>query len=154
MLVPATDDLIATIVESTFSMFRNGDCDHSYLETRAILAPTLDVVTSINDYMSNLHIAESKTYFSCDTLCKSNSNNGISADVYTPEFLNGFLRASGHSMGLCNGTRLVITKLSDNVVQAKIMTGSNAGARVPRIAMTLSAPRLCYDTVSSKQGHS
>lgn len=47
----------------------------------------------LNDYMSQLHVAESKTYFNSDTICKSDSSNDILVDVHTPEFLNG-LRAS------------------------------------------------------------
>ncbi|XP_019162782.1 PREDICTED: uncharacterized protein LOC109159154 [Ipomoea nil] len=166
MLLPSTGDHIATIVDSTFPMLKNGGCDHKYLESRAILAPTLDVVNSINEYMSHLHVAESKTYFSCDTVCKSDSSDGILADVHTPEFLNG-LRASGipnhaltlkvgspvmllrnidHSMGLCNGTRLVITKLAEHVVEAKIVSGNNCGTRVliPRMSMTPTDIRLPF----------
>ncbi|XP_031119009.1 ATP-dependent DNA helicase PIF1-like [Ipomoea triloba] len=114
MLLPSNGNDIATIVDSIFPLFKEG---------------------------------ESKTYLSCDTVCKSNSNNGILVDMHTPEFLNG-LKASGipnhaltlkvgspvmllrnidHSMGLCNGTRLIITRLSDHVVEAKIVTGNNAG---------------------------
>ncbi|XP_019170931.1 PREDICTED: uncharacterized protein LOC109166402 [Ipomoea nil] len=110
--------------------------------------------------------SECKTYFSCDTVCKSDSVSGILGDVHTPEFLNG-LRASGipnhaltlkvgspvmllrnidHSLGLCNGTRLVITRLSEHVIEAKILTGDNAGSSVliPRMSMTPSDTRLPF----------
>ncbi|CAA0821051.1 PIF1 helicase [Striga hermonthica] len=42
------DDPIATIVESIYPMFKNATDDPSYLKDRAILAPTLEVVGSIN----------------------------------------------------------------------------------------------------------
>ncbi|XP_031108664.1 uncharacterized protein LOC116013152 [Ipomoea triloba] len=94
------------------------------------------------------------------------SLNGILADMHTPEFLNG-LKASGipnhaltlkvgspvmllrnidHSMGLCNGTRLIITRLSDHVVEAKIVTGNNAGqiVLIPRMSMTPTDTRLPF----------
>ncbi|XP_031096827.1 uncharacterized protein LOC116001065 [Ipomoea triloba] len=143
LLLQTVGDPIATIVSNTFPMFNSGDHDTSFLENRAILAPTLDDVNSINDYMSDMHLAESKTYHSCDSICRTKTSNGILADVHTPEFLNG-LRASGipnhalrlkiglpvmllknidHSLGLCNGTRLVVTKLSEHVVEGKIMSG-------------------------------
>ncbi|XP_031120292.1 uncharacterized protein LOC116023431 [Ipomoea triloba] len=64
MLLLSNGDTIATIVESTFPMFQNGSCNNSFLETRAILAPTLDVVNAVNDYMSSMHEAESRTYIS------------------------------------------------------------------------------------------
>ncbi|XP_031096932.1 ATP-dependent DNA helicase PIF2-like [Ipomoea triloba] len=71
MLLPTNVDPIATIVENTFPMFQNGSCDNSFLQSRAILAPTLDVVNAVNDYMSNLHEAESRTYLSCDSVCRT-----------------------------------------------------------------------------------
>ncbi|XP_031124302.1 uncharacterized protein LOC116027013 [Ipomoea triloba] len=131
MLLPANGNDIATIVDSIFLLFKEGGCQQQYISNRAILAPTLDVVNAINEYMTDLHVAESKTYLSCDTVCKADSGNGILADMHTPEFLNG-LKASGipnhaltlkvgspvmllrnidHLMGLCNGTRLIITRL-------------------------------------------
>ncbi|XP_031116689.1 uncharacterized protein LOC116020351 [Ipomoea triloba] len=166
MLLSSNGDPIATIVESTFPMFQNGSCDNSFLESRAILAPTLDVVNAINDYMSSMHEAESRTYLSCDSVCKTDNGSGVLADVHTPEFLNG-LKASGipnhsltlkvgspvmllrnidHSLGLCNGTKLVVTRLSEHVIEAKIMSGSHSGTRVlvPRLSMTPSDPRLPF----------
>ncbi|XP_019172007.1 PREDICTED: uncharacterized protein LOC109167446 [Ipomoea nil] len=166
MLLSSTGDPIATIVESTFPMFQNGSCDNSFLESRAILAPTLDVVSAVNEYMSNMHEAESRTYLSCDSVCRAENGDGVLANVHIPEFLNG-LKASGipnhsltlkvgspvmllrnidHSLGLCNGTRLVVTRLSEHVIEAKIMSGSHAGTRVliPRMSMTPSDPRLPF----------
>ncbi|XP_031106279.1 uncharacterized protein LOC116010925 [Ipomoea triloba] len=108
--------------------------------------------------MTDLHVADSRTYLSCDMVCKADSNKGILYDMHTPEFLNG-LKASGipnhaltlkvgspvmllrnidHSIGLCNSTRLIITRVSDNVVEAKIVTDNNAGqiVLIPRMSMT------------------
>ncbi|XP_031120878.1 uncharacterized protein LOC116024115 [Ipomoea triloba] len=166
MLLSSRGDNIATIVDSIFPMFKELSCHNEYMKSRAILAPTLDVVHSINEYMSDMHIAESKTYLSCDTVCSSDSSNGMLADMHTPEFLNG-LKASGisnhtltlkvgslvmllrnidHSLGLCNGTRLVITRLSDHVVEAKIVSGNNAGeiVLIPRMSMTPTDIRLPF----------
>ncbi|XP_019157753.1 PREDICTED: uncharacterized protein LOC109154409 [Ipomoea nil] len=96
---------------------------------------------SINQYMNDHNPAEGKTYLSCDSVCKSDSNVDMLADLHTPEFLNG-LRCSGvpnhaltlkvgspvmllrnidHTLGLCNGTRLIVTRLADHVLEAKIM---------------------------------
>ncbi|XP_019167582.1 PREDICTED: uncharacterized protein LOC109163289 [Ipomoea nil] len=103
LLLPCIDDPIQTIVDSIFPDFMNARCDPNYMQT------------------------ESKTYFSCDTVCKADSDND-------------------HSLGLCNGTRLVITRLSEHVIEAKIMTGDNAGSSVliPRMSMTPSETRLPF----------
>ncbi|XP_019195872.1 PREDICTED: uncharacterized protein LOC109189717 [Ipomoea nil] len=166
MLLPSNGDHIETIVRSRFPMFAHGNSNASYLQDRAILAPTLDVVNSVNEYMSDLHTAESRTYFSCDTVCKADTGSGIMGDVHTPEFLNG-IRASGipnhaltikigspvmllrnidHSVGLCNGTRLVITKLADRAIEAELIDGTNKGAKVliPRMSMSPSDTRLPF----------
>ncbi|XP_019184696.1 PREDICTED: uncharacterized protein LOC109179655 [Ipomoea nil] len=159
MLLPFYGYHIKTIVRSTFPMFANGNSNASYLQGRSILAPTLEVVKSVNEYISELHTAESRTYFSCDTICKADADAGILGDVHTPEFLNGIralgvpnhaltlkigspvmlLRNIDHSVGLCNGTRLVITKLADCVIEAELMDDANKGTKVliPRMSMSL-----------------
>ncbi|XP_019196361.1 PREDICTED: uncharacterized protein LOC109190351 [Ipomoea nil] len=166
LLLKCDDDPIATIVDSTFPNFRLGIDDLSYLNDSAILAPTLYVVDSINQYMNDHNPAEGKTYFSCYSVCKSDSNIDMLADLHTPEFLNG-LRCSGvpnhvltlkvgspvmllrnidHTLGLCNGTRLIVTRLADHVLEGKIMCGTNVGTRVliPRMSLTPSDPRLSF----------
>ncbi|XP_019153446.1 PREDICTED: uncharacterized protein LOC109149910 [Ipomoea nil] len=118
-------------------MFRSGNRDHGYLKDRAILAPTLDVVDTINEYMNDYNNAAGRTYLSCDSVCKYDLNVDMLADLHTPEFLNG-LRCSGvpnhsltlkvgspimllrnidHSLGLCNGTRMIISMLVDHIIE-------------------------------------
>lgn len=53
--------------------------DHKHLETRAILAPTLDVVDHVNECMNGMNKASSKMYLSCDFVCKSDTN----ADIFS-----------------------------------------------------------------------
>ncbi|XP_031090994.1 ATP-dependent DNA helicase PIF1-like [Ipomoea triloba] len=157
-LLETNGDPIATIVESTFPRFRSGNNDTTDLQHSAILAPTLDVVDSINQFMNDHNSGEGKTYLRCDSECKSNSNGDMLSDLHTPEFLNG-LRCSGvpnhsltlkvqspvmllrnidHSLGLCNGTRLILTRLADHVLEGQIMCGMNAGAKVliPKMSLT------------------
>ncbi|KAL8511756.1 hypothetical protein ACS0TY_018263 [Phlomoides rotata] len=125
---------------------RNKMDDHCYLQDRVILAPTLDT----------------RTYLSSDQSCMSDSN----FDIHTPEFLNTLkcsgvpdhelnlkvgtpvmlLRNIDHSKGLCNGTRLVITRLIDRLIEGKVLTGSNSGelALIPRLSPTPSDHRLPF----------
>jgi len=57
------------------------------------------------------------------------------------------LRNIDHAMGLCNGTRLIITRLSEHVVEAKIVAGHNAGqiVLIPRMSMTPTNTRLPFN---------
>ncbi|XP_019184421.1 PREDICTED: uncharacterized protein LOC109179380 [Ipomoea nil] len=75
MLLSSEGDHIETIVRNTFPMFVNQNSNPEHLQGRAILAPTLDVVNSVNEYMSALHTAENRTYFSFDAVCKADANN-------------------------------------------------------------------------------
>jgi PIF1-like helicase len=157
---------IEAIVEDTYPMFRDSIDDPMFLKDRAILAPTLDVVDSINEYMNNLNSSEGYTYLSSDSSAKSDAGNDFLSDLHTPEFLNGIkcsgvpnhelhlkvgtpvmlLRNMDYSMGLCNGTRLVVTRLSTHVLECKILTGAKTGEKVliPRMSLTPSDVRIPF----------
>lgn len=78
------------------------------------------------------------------------------------------LRNINQSLGMCNGTRLIITRLGDRVLEGEIITGTNKGQRVciPRIVLNSTGckwpftlrrcqfpVRLCYAmTVNKSQG--
>ncbi|XP_019194871.1 PREDICTED: uncharacterized protein LOC109188696 [Ipomoea nil] len=100
--------------------------------------------------MTNLNVAECRTYFSSDSVCPTESTSDVVAGLHTPELLNGLkcsglpnhcltlkigspamlLRNIDPSAGLCNGTRLIITRLADHVVEAKLLFGNAAGSKV------------------------
>ncbi|XP_031108406.1 uncharacterized protein LOC116012871 [Ipomoea triloba] len=166
ILLQYIDNPIAAMVESTFLNYETACTDSQFLHSRAILAPTLDVVDGINDYMNEMNNGDSKTYLSCDTVCKAYDSADTLGDLHTPEFLNG-LRCSGipnhfltikvgspvmllrnidHSLGLCNGTRLIVTRLVDHVLEAKIMSGTHEETKVliPRMSLTPSDTRLPF----------
>ncbi|XP_031096989.1 uncharacterized protein LOC116001240 [Ipomoea triloba] len=166
LLLKSNGDHISSIVKSTFPNFTGASSDGSCFKKSAILAPTLEVVNEVNQYMFNLTEGEGKTYLSFDTTCKGDGSSSVLADVHAPEFLNT-ITASGlpnhsltlkvgspvmlimnidHSLGLCNGTRLVVTKLGNHVVEGSILAGPNAGTKVliARMTITPSDPRLPF----------
>ncbi|XP_057779230.1 uncharacterized protein LOC130997807 [Salvia miltiorrhiza] len=116
--------------------------------------------------MISLNTCEGRLYLSSDTMCKSDSTTKLLQQIHTPEFLNSIkcsgvpnhelflkvgtpimlLRNIDHANGLCNGTRLVVTKLGNHVLEAKILMGDNAGEKVliPRMTLTPADPRLPF----------
>ncbi|CAH9106758.1 unnamed protein product, partial [Cuscuta europaea] len=70
-------------------------------------------------------------------------NHELTLKVGTPVML---LRNIDHSMGLCNGTRLIITRLGDHILEAKVLTGRSMGQQVliPRLSLTPSDVRLPF----------
>lgn len=111
-------------------------------------------------------LGEEKVYLSCDSICRHDENADHMADVYTTEFLNSInryglpyhelklkigalimlMRNIDKSMGLCNGTRLIVSRLFDRVIEAIVMSGKSAGQKVllARIVITPSDSRLSF----------
>ncbi|XP_022003337.1 uncharacterized protein LOC110900779 [Helianthus annuus] len=104
-------------------------------------------------------------YLSSDSICQTDKGkNEAHARLYSPDVLNGLkisglpnhrlvlkvgvpvmlLRNIDQQNGLCNGTRLRITKLYKRVIEAEIISGGNIGTRtfIPRISLTPSDKRI------------
>ncbi|CAN1135601.1 ATP-dependent DNA helicase PIF1 [Linum perenne] len=133
-------------------------------------------------------IMEEKIYLSSDTLTTPGPNQTNLELQYPTEFLNGLsfngmpehqlrfkpyalvmlLRNLNPSAGLCNGTRILLTHLANNVVCGLIIGGTFEGtvAIIPRIVLDITDPnwpftlrrrqyplRLCYAmTINKSQG--
>ncbi|XP_019239881.1 PREDICTED: ATP-dependent DNA helicase PIF1-like [Nicotiana attenuata] len=166
LIINNSGDPTSAIVESTYPDFLTHCSDITYLQQRGILAPTLDMVESINEYMVSLNHTEPKTFLSSDTICMSDDAFTGLEHVHTPEFLNTIkcsgipnhvitlkvgvpvmlLRNIDPSSGLCNGTRLIITRLGNRVIEAKLLSGNMAGQKVfiPRMSLTPSDARIPF----------
>ncbi|CAH9081769.1 unnamed protein product [Cuscuta epithymum] len=51
-----------------------------------------------------------------------------------------------HSSGLCNGTRLIVTKLGTHILEAQMMSVINAGKKflIPKLSLTPSDLKLAF----------
>jgi len=154
-----TDDLkIKAIFEYTYPDFITNYFNMEYLKQRAILTPTNDLADEINAYILDIVPKQSKEYLSVDSISKCFDTCNDADILYPTEYLNTLnannfpqhrlllkvgvpimlLRNLNQSIGLCNGTRLIITNLGDNIIEAAIITGTNIGSKVyiPRINLT------------------
>ncbi|XP_072066918.1 uncharacterized protein [Arachis hypogaea] len=132
-------DPIKAICKATYPKLFGPLESHHGLHDRAILAQTLQHVDEINNYMMTLNSAKSQKFFSSDKACPTEGNNELLASVHIPEFLNT-IRCSGvsnheltlkvgtpimllrnidHTVGLCNGTHLVVTKLGKHIIETR-----------------------------------
>ena len=187
VLLPESDNLSAAF-DSVYDGFFFKYANRDYLAQRAIVCPTNTVVDELNDAVIKRVPGVARTYLSCDSISKSTDHVGDADLLYPPEFLNSItasnfpqhslslklgvpvmlLRNINQSIGLCNGTHLIITRLGDRVLEGEVITGSNKGARVciPRIVLNsigLKYPftlrrcqfhvRICYAmTINKSQG--
>ncbi|CAH4036392.1 unnamed protein product [Pieris brassicae] len=140
------------IVDTIYPDIQNlTERNFNWLCSRAIVSPRNESVNEINKIIMENVPGEFKSYKSIDTVCN------IEDTVHYPqEYLNS-LNPSGlpsHELQLkvgtpvmllrnlcppsmCNGTRLLVKELRENVIVATIITGAAAGqlAHIPRIPM-------------------
>ena len=117
----------------------------------------------INDHVLALVPGQEKEYLSCDST--GSSADGVrNIDIFYPvEVLNTvkvnnfpyhrlvlkvgvpimLIRNISQSIGLLNGTRLIITRLAEKVIEVRVMTGSNIGdvVYIPRICLSVKDPK-------------
>jgi ATP-dependent DNA helicase PIF1 len=147
LLIQSSSDPIGDIVEAIYPNLLQNMLIPNFFQDRAILAPTLEVVEKINDYVLALMPGEPKEYLSCDSIQKCDDDVGVDYRWITTEFLNEIkcsgmpnhklihkvgalimlLRNIDVSSGLCNGTSLIVNYVGTNVIGAQIATGTNIG---------------------------
>lgn len=146
-MVASEQELIECIFPDVSKNYNNID----WLAERAILAPKNEKVNRINEIIQSKIPGKTFTYLSIDTVTEEEQ-----AVNYTTEFLNT-LEPSGmatHKLTLkigsiiillrnlyppmmCNGTRMIVTNLTNNLIEAKIISGKykNEIFFIPRIPM-------------------
>jgi ATP-dependent DNA helicase PIF1 len=147
LLVKSITNPIGDIINAIYPDLLKNMFLPRFFEDRAILAPTLEIVDQINDYVLSMMPGEGTEYLSCDSVTRVDSDTAIDHRWITTEFLNEIkcsglpnhklilkigvpvmlLRNVDVSSGLCNGTRLTVTYLGTNVIGAVIVTGTNIG---------------------------
>ncbi|KAH1061066.1 hypothetical protein GYH30_004524 [Glycine max] len=149
---------IIDIVSSTFPDLCHHHNDREYFQSKAILASTNETVQQVNDYILTLIPGEQMEYLSSDSVDKSETIESCHFRSLTTEFLNSLttsglpnnclklkigtpimlLRNFDQTQGLCNGTRLTVTRLAKHVIAADIIYGTNIGDHVyiPRMSMS------------------
>ncbi|XP_021960166.1 uncharacterized protein LOC110856033 [Folsomia candida] len=128
---------------------------------RAILCPKNEDAHKINREVLDILEGEEASYLSVDSIEDGTEQVAV---FYPTEFLNGLhpspphilrlkvgavimlLRNLNTKRGLCNGTRLIVTKLQVNLITAQVLTGSAAGHSVfiPRIQLAPINPEIPF----------
>ena len=158
LLLQSSGDHIASFVEYVYPSLLDNMHETSFFKYRAILTPKNLSVDEINDHMMWLIPGEEKIYLSCDSPLNKPSMSSTPDDIQAPEFLNTInvtgipnhrirLKVGVHVMSmqnldptisLCNGTRLIITRMDIYVLEGKVITRTNIGDKVyiPRLSLS------------------
>ena len=188
MLIQTTGNKIQALVEFAYPDFKENFYKPDYVKERAILLTTNDIVDEINNYMIDLVPGKEREYYSADTISKCSDSTNDAQILYPVEYLNTLnannfpthkiilkvgipiilLRNLNQNLRLCNGTRLIVSNLGDNVIEAIIITETHIGetVHIPRINLTTRGPhwpftlnrrqfpiKVCYSmTINKSQG--
>jgi hypothetical protein len=163
MRLLAEDCSLKGLIRTIYSDHQRHSGDAMYLMQRSILALKNIDVDEVNNAILESLSKELHTYLSANSLALTEKGASAAARVsmdslYPVEFLNilQFSSIANHklklkvgvpilllcnlnqSIGLCNGTRLIVKRLGQRVIEAEIITGNNVGKRVfiPRIIMS------------------
>ncbi|KAH9570923.1 hypothetical protein CY35_02G066600 [Sphagnum magellanicum] len=155
MRLSAEDCSLRRLIQTIYLDHQCHSGDAMYLMQRNILAPKNTDIDEVNNVILESLSEELHTYLSVNS--DSNRRRCASAAVrvsmdslYPVEFLNTLqfsgivnhklelkmgvlillLRNLNQSIGLCNGTRLIVKRLGQRVIEAEIITGNNVGKRV------------------------
>ncbi len=162
MRLPAEDCTLRGLIQTIYLDHQRHYGDAMYLMQRSILAPKNTDVDEVNNAILESLSKELHTYLSavfgsdkrrCKCYCKSFNgfivSNGILNTLQFSGIANHKLELKvgvpilllcnlNQSIRLCNGTKLIIKRLGQRVIEAKIITWNNVGKRVfiPRIIMS------------------
>jgi ATP-dependent DNA helicase PIF1 len=176
------------LADDIYNDFVSNYASVPYLATRSVICPTNAVVEDINNLMVSKVPGSSREYLSCDGIANAVEQPSDFESLYPLEFLNSItinnfpqhrlllkigvpivlLRNINQAAGLCNGTRLMVDRLGDRVIEARLMTQNSFGVfvAIPRIILNASSPkwpfmlqrrqfpvRVCYAmTINKCQG--
>ncbi|XP_061345413.1 uncharacterized protein LOC133291177 [Gastrolobium bilobum] len=138
LLIRESKDPLSDMVNFFYPNLLDNILDQTFFKERAILTPKLSDVAMLNEHLTSMIPGEERTFLSSDKILKQGGTSSVEDDEITPEILNTLscsgipdnklilkvkvpvmlLRNIDQSRGLCNGTRLLITKLGNHVVEA------------------------------------
>jgi len=162
MRLPVEDCSLRGLIRTIYLDHQRHSRDAMCLMQRNILAPKNIDVDEVNNVILESLSEELHTYLSANSLTPTEEGASVVAGVsmdslYLMEFLNTlqFNSIANHKLelkvgvpilllhnlnqiGLCNGTRLIVKRLGQCVIEAEIITRNNVGKHVfiPRIIMS------------------
>ncbi|XP_074342691.1 uncharacterized protein LOC141680334 [Apium graveolens] len=156
-IICGTDNSIQSLFDITYPDFLSNMSSYCYLRSRAILTPTNSLVDDINDFMIEKIPGKTHTYFSQDSIDDNGGEDNDFDTAFPVEYLNlinmpclpkyelqikvgctmMLMQNLNQILGLCNGTRMIVTACKKNSVECEILCGSNVGSKhlIPRIDM-------------------
>ncbi|KEH21515.1 PIF1-like helicase [Medicago truncatula] len=158
-------DCINMTVLLRFHFLTNFNCVLIVLTHNPISEDQSRMLIAVN-YYCLLHLQFLFNDFVADIVTLHTASVNRPDDIHKPEFLNTInssglpnhkitlkvgvpimlLRNLDITAGLCNGTRLMVTKMGRYVIEGRVISGNNVGEKVyiPRLSLTPSDTRIPF----------
>lgn len=163
------ENSVENMVEAIFPDFHQNFKNAQYLSERAILTPTNETVSHLNSLIVEKVPGEATSYLSIDT---AEEFGGTDAELnlsFPTEYLNSLaisglpahnlilkegvvvmlMRNLNQTLGLCNGTRMIVTRCLKYCVECEVICGTFVGTRhfIPRIECCPTDSRLPFKLI-------
>ncbi|CAN7101253.1 unnamed protein product, partial [Brassica rapa subsp. narinosa] len=160
-MLPRSDNPHLTVSDAAYPDFVKNHLTRAYLTERAILAPTNASAHEINSYLLSKVPSAEKEFLSSDSIAFESTPEDDWTNNYPQEYLNSLdfpglpphklclkvgapvmmLRNLNQKNGLCNGTRMMISRLGHRVLEAELLTGTHVGeSSLKQVALYLPRP--------------
>ncbi|XP_074374046.1 uncharacterized protein LOC141714425 [Apium graveolens] len=145
----ATENTVENMISSTFPNFSHYGTSSQYLSERAILTLTNQTVGQVNSVIVDMLPGESVCYLSVDSAEEFGGTDEDPNQPFPVEYLNSLnvtglpyhdlklkvgavvmlIQNLNQILGLCNGTRMIITKYLKFCVECEVICGTFAGTK-------------------------
>ncbi|XP_063945878.1 uncharacterized protein LOC108212277 [Daucus carota subsp. sativus] len=152
------DNTVENMIHSIYPDFADNSTNAKYLSERAILTPTNQTVGHLNSLIVDIIPGDAATYYSVDSAEDFGGTDDDLKSAFPVEYLNSLsvpglpahdlklkvgavvmlMRNLNQTLGLCNGTRMIVTKCLKFCVECEVIYGSFAGTRhfIPRMELS------------------
>ncbi|XP_074328323.1 uncharacterized protein LOC141666227 [Apium graveolens] len=164
-----TENTVDNMICSTYPNFAHKGHSTQYLSERAILTPTNQTVGHLNSLIVDKLPGESVSYFSVDAAEEFGGTDENLNEAFPIEYLNSLnvagmpphdlklkvgvvvmlMRNLNQTLGLCNGTRMIVTKCLRFCVECEVICGTFVGSNhfIPRMELSPSDTKMSFKLV-------
>ncbi|XP_074324207.1 uncharacterized protein LOC141661121 [Apium graveolens] len=164
-----TENTVDNMIRSTYPNFAHKGQSTQYLSERGILTPTNQTLGHLNSLIVDKLPGESVSYFSVDAVEEFGGTNEDLNEAFPIEYLNSLnvagmpphdlklkvgavvmlMRNLNQTLGLCNGTRMIVTKFLRFCVECEVICGTFVGSKhfIPRMELSPSDTKMPFKLV-------
>ncbi|XP_074380933.1 uncharacterized protein LOC141721732 [Apium graveolens] len=160
---------LTLVMASTYPNFAHKGQSTQYLSERAILTPTNQIVGHLNSFIIDKLPGESVSYFSVDAAEEFGGTDEDMNEAFPIKYLNSLnvagmpphdlkmkvgvvvmlMRNLNQTLGLCNGTRMIVTKFLRFCVECEVICGTFVGSKhfIPCMELSPSDTKMPFKFV-------